>query len=76
MNKRNDHQLKKLLIVELILLVSTLEIVWGIVRRICIPILGCKGLKKGGKSIFHEYAEDEEHKSTQDVVKPVLSSHP
>ena len=39
-------------------------------------MLGCKGLKKGGKSFFHEYAEDEEHKSTQDVVKPVLSSHP
>ena len=39
-------------------------------------ILGCKGLKKGGKSFFHEHAEDEEHKSTQDVVKPVLSSHP
>ena len=41
--KGNDHQLKKLLIVKQIFLVSTLgnvETVW----RICILMLGCKGL--------------------------------
>ena len=43
-NKGNDHQLKKLLIVKQILLVSTIGNIWGTVWRICIPMLGCKGL--------------------------------
>ena len=42
--KRNDHQLKKLLIVKQILLVSTIRNIWGPVWRICILMLGCKGL--------------------------------
>ena len=41
-NKRNDHQLKKLLIVKQILPVSTLGNVKRIVWRICILMLGCK----------------------------------
>ena len=43
-NKRNDHQLRKLLIVWQILFVSTLKNVQRTVWRICILILGCKGL--------------------------------
>ena len=43
-NKRNDHQLKKLLIVVQILLVSTIGNVWRTVWRICIMMLGCKRL--------------------------------
>ena len=43
-NKGNDHQLKKLLIVKQILLVSTLGNVQSTVWRICILNLGCKGL--------------------------------
>ena len=44
-NKRNDHLLRKLLIVRQILLVSTLKnltTVW----RICVLTLGCKGLSR------------------------------
>ena len=44
-NKRNDHQRRKLLIVKLILLVSTLKNVQRTVWRICILTLGCKGLR-------------------------------
>ena len=43
-NKGNDHQLKKLLTVKQILLVSTMGDVWRTVWRICIMMLGCKGL--------------------------------
>ena len=42
-NKRNDHQLKKLLIVKQILPVSTLGNVKRIVWRMWILMLGCKG---------------------------------
>ena len=42
--KGNDHQLKKLSIVKQILYVSTLGNVWRTVWRICIMMLGCKGL--------------------------------
>ena len=42
---RNDHQLKKPLIVKQILLVSTLGKVSITVWRICILMLGCKGLR-------------------------------
>ena len=42
-NKRNDHQLRKLLIVWQILLVSALKNVQRTVWRICILILECKG---------------------------------
>ena len=43
-NKGNGHQLKKLSIVKQILLDSTLGNVWRTVWRICIMMLGCKGL--------------------------------
>ena len=43
-NKGDYHQLKKLLMGEQILLVSTLGNVKGAVRRICILMLGSKGL--------------------------------
>ena len=43
-NKINDHQLKKLLIFKQILLVSTFGNVQRTVWRICILMLGCKGL--------------------------------
>ena len=43
-NKGNDHQLKKLLTVKQILLVSTMGDVWRTVWRICIMMLGCKRL--------------------------------
>ena len=43
-NKENDHQLKKLMIVEQILLVGTSKNVWRTVRRIWLLMLGCKGL--------------------------------
>ena len=42
--KGNDHQLKKLLIVKQILLVTTLGNVWRTVWRICMLISGCIGL--------------------------------
>ena len=42
--KENDHQLKTLLIVKQILLVSTLVNVQRSVWRICILMFGCKGL--------------------------------
>ena len=41
-NKGDDHHLKKLLMGEQILLVSTLGNVKGAVRRICILMLGSK----------------------------------
>ena len=44
-NKRNDQQLKKLLIVWQILLVSTLVNVQKTIWRIWILMFGCKGLK-------------------------------
>ena len=44
--KGNDHQLKKLLIVIQILLFSTLGNVSRTVWRICLLILGCKGLNE------------------------------
>ena len=44
--KGNDHQLKKLLIVIQILLVSTLGNVSRTVWRICLLMLGCKGLNE------------------------------
>ena len=43
-NKGNDHQLKKLLTAKQILLVSIIGNVWRKVWRICIMMLGCKGL--------------------------------
>ena len=42
--KENKHQLKKLLIVKQILLVSTLGNFYKTVWRICILMLGCIGL--------------------------------
>ena len=42
----NDHQLKRLWIDKQILLVSTLGNVQRTVWRICILMIGCKGLKK------------------------------
>ena len=42
MNKGNDYQLKKLLIVNQILPVSILGNVWRTVWRICILMIGCK----------------------------------
>ena len=45
-NKGNDHQLKKLLIIELILLVSTSGTVQRTVLGIWILILECRGLNK------------------------------
>ena len=43
-NREDDHQLKQLLIVKQILLVSLFANVWRTVWRICILMLGCKGL--------------------------------
>ena len=43
-NKGNDHLLDKLLIIKQILLDSTTGCLWRTVRRLCILILGCKGL--------------------------------
>ena len=43
-NNGNDHQLKKLLIVKQILLISTTGNIWRTVWRICILIVACKGL--------------------------------
>ena len=43
--KGSDHQLKKLLIVKQILLVSALQNVWRTVWRILMLMIGCKGLK-------------------------------
>ena len=43
-NIGNDHQVKKLLIVKQILIVSTVENVMRTVWRMYILILGCKGL--------------------------------
>ena len=45
MREENNHQINKLMIVKQILLVSTLGNVWRTVWRICILMLGCKGLK-------------------------------
>ena len=45
MNKENDHQQNKLLILKKILLVCTLGNVWRTVWGICILMLGCKGLR-------------------------------
>ena len=44
MREENNHQINKLVIVKQILLVSTLGNVWRTVWRICILMLGCKGL--------------------------------
>ena len=44
-NKGNDHQIKKLLIVRQILLVSTFVNVQRTVWRICILMLGCRWLR-------------------------------
>ena len=44
MNQGNDHQLEKLLIVKQIPLVSAFGIVQRTVWRMCILMLGCKGL--------------------------------
>ena len=44
-NIGNDHQLKKLLIVNQILLASSLGNVQISVQRMCILMLGCKGIK-------------------------------
>ena len=45
MREENNHQINKLVIVKQILLVSTLGNVWITVWRICILMLGRKGLK-------------------------------
>ena len=45
MNEKNDHQVRKLLIVRQILLVSTLKNILRTVWRICILTLECKGLR-------------------------------
>ena len=45
MNKGNDHQQNKLLVLKQILLVCTLGNVWRTVWGICILMLGCKGLR-------------------------------
>ena len=52
-NKENYQQPKKLLIVTQILLVRTLENVWGIVWRTALPMLGCKGLTPIKENFFH-----------------------
>lgn len=52
-NKENYQQPKKLLIVTQILLVRTLENVWGIVWRTALPMLGCKGLTPIEENFFH-----------------------
>ena len=44
-NKGNDHQQNKLLVLKQILLVCTLGNVWRTVWGICILMLGCKGLR-------------------------------
>ena len=43
-NKGNDHLLDKLLIIKQILLDSTTGCLWRTVWRLCILMLGCKGL--------------------------------
>ena len=44
-NRGGDHQLKQLLIVKQILLVSLIENVWRTVKRKCILMFGCKMLR-------------------------------
>ena len=60
-NEGNDHQLKKLLIDNQILLVSTLRNVWWTVWRICILILWCKGLKLLNHALLQMYLEVSPH---------------
>lgn len=43
--KGNDHQLKRLSIVQQFLLVNTLENVWKTVWRVCILMLGYQRVK-------------------------------
>ena len=44
-NREDDHQLEQLLIVKQTLLFSLFGNVWRTVWRICILMLGCKGLR-------------------------------
>ena len=52
-NKGNDHQLKNVLIVKQMLLVSTLGKVWKTVWRLCILMLGYYGLTTGSSQSKH-----------------------
>ena len=57
-----DPQLKKLLIVIQILLLNTLGNIWKTVRRMCILMLGCKGLSWEGQARKRGFCTNPLHK--------------